>query len=68
VGYRTFLVDGFIAGFWRLKRDGGAATLSLEPLGKLAKPDRDALVAEGEELAAFLEPGVSTNTRFLKPA
>jgi hypothetical protein len=30
--------------------------LTIEPFGKLAKPTRDALGAEGEALARFLEP------------
>ncbi|HYF27787.1 MAG TPA: winged helix DNA-binding domain-containing protein [Baekduia sp.] len=45
----TFLVDGVVAGTWRL--DGGRVTLS--PFGRLDGADRRALEEEGERLAAF---------------
>ena len=47
---RTFLVDGFVAGTWRL--DG--ATLHVQPIRVLSAGDRDAVVEEGERLVAFL--------------
>ena len=45
----TFLVDGFLAGTWRI--DGGR--LRIEPFGRLARADRAALDEEGERLLAF---------------
>jgi hypothetical protein len=47
----TFLVDGFVAGQWRLER----GTLQLEPFGRLPASARRSLLEEGERLAAFLE-------------
>ena len=55
----TFLVDGFVAGMWRIVdakasgRPGPASTLDIEPFRPLADADREALVVEGERLAAF---------------
>jgi Winged helix DNA-binding domain len=49
---RTFLVDGFVAGTWRF--DG--ANLHVQPIAGLSTSDRDAVVAEGERLVAFMGP------------
>jgi hypothetical protein len=49
---RAFLVDGFVAGTWRL--DG--ATLSVRPLRALAARDRRAVLDEAERLLAFAGP------------
>jgi hypothetical protein len=54
VGPSTFLIDGFIAGTWRLVRDGRSATLKLAPLEALSAADRSALEAEGMALLGFL--------------
>jgi Winged helix DNA-binding domain len=50
IGRPTFLVDGFVAGFWKL--DG--ATLRVEPFDRLRREDRRALREEATALAAFL--------------
>lgn len=52
----SFLVDGRFAGLWKIERKGAKATLAIRPLVALARRDRDALVAEGEELLRFVEP------------
>ena len=49
---RTFLVDGFVAGTWRI--DG--ATLTVRPLRPLAARDRRAVMDEAERLLAFAGP------------
>lgn len=49
----TFLVDGFVAGQWRLDRGRTEATLVLEPFGVLAPGARDAVADEGRRLAAL---------------
>jgi hypothetical protein len=46
---RTFLVDGFVAGVWRL--DGGR--IELQPFEPLSRHARRALEDEGKALAAF---------------
>ncbi|WP_223280704.1 winged helix DNA-binding domain-containing protein [Streptomyces antnestii] len=52
VVYPTFLVDGVLAGLWNL--DEAAASLTLQPFGKLTAAQRDALVAEAEATARTL--------------
>lgn len=50
----TFLVDGRVAGLWRLEDGVGRAQLRLEPFGPLPGPAREALRAEGLALLRFL--------------
>jgi hypothetical protein len=50
---KSFLVDGFVAGHWKMSEAKGAVTLTLTPFARLARRDRDALVAEGERMLAF---------------
>jgi hypothetical protein len=47
----SFAVDGAVAGKWRYEK----GRVRLEPFGKLARADRDALEAEAEGLAALHE-------------
>jgi hypothetical protein len=49
---RTFLVDGFVAGTWRLV----GTTLHVHPFRPLAQADRRAVIDEAQRLAAFLVP------------
>ncbi len=56
VNTRAFLIDGFVAGFWKIATEKGAATLVLEPFDPLTKKDERALVKEGTALLAFAEP------------
>ncbi|MEA2559901.1 MAG: hypothetical protein QOH06_1405 [Acidobacteriota bacterium] len=51
----TFLADGFVAGTWKVERKKKAATLVLEPFGKLAKKTLVELEREGEALLRFVE-------------
>jgi DNA glycosylase AlkZ-like len=54
----TVLVDGFVAGTWKVERPTRKrATLVVTPFRDLAGADRDALAAEGEALLAFAAPG-----------
>ena len=54
-----FLVDGFVAGTWRIERTKAAATLTMKPFEAVAKKTRAALEAEGEALLGFVEPDAS---------
>lgn len=49
---RAFLIDGFVAGTWRLGDDA----LELAPIGRLHKAERAELLAEAERLLEFLAP------------
>ncbi len=63
----TFLIDGLVAGTWKVEREKDAARLLIEPFGRLAKKDRDALTSEGESLIALLEEGTrATSVRFAR--
>jgi Winged helix DNA-binding domain len=52
----TVLVDGFVAGMWRLARSRGGAALVIEMFEPAGDRDRDAIVAEGGHLLAFAAP------------
>ena len=51
----TFLVDGVVAGTWRIERRKAAATLMLDPFRPLSRKDRADLTTEGTALARFVE-------------
>ncbi|MEU9592638.1 winged helix DNA-binding domain-containing protein [Streptomyces sp. NPDC048219] len=59
-GYRVLLVDGFVAGLWKLE-DGA---LVVETFGRLTGAQRDEVVAEGERTLATLHPGEAYVIRF----
>jgi hypothetical protein len=56
----TVLVDGFVAGVWKLQATKKTATLTVEPFAPLGAKVRKAVVAEAEALARFSEPDVPT--------
>jgi len=51
----TFLVDGFVAGIWKIERRGKRAALVLSPFQALTPSAEAALVEEGERLLRFAE-------------
>ncbi len=55
----TLLVDGFVAGVWRVERAKGIATLMLTPFGQLQRADQTALTDEAERLIRFVAPDVA---------
>ena len=57
----TFLVDGSVAGKWRVERTALKATLVLEPFEPLPPRIHEELVDEGERLARFLEPDAASS-------
>jgi hypothetical protein len=63
----TFLVDGFVAGTWKIERKKAQATLVVEPFGALAKKAREELEREGEALLRFVEGDAGAfEVRFVK--
>ncbi|MFI6662324.1 winged helix DNA-binding domain-containing protein [Streptomyces sp. NPDC050523] len=58
--HRTFLVDGFLAGVWRLTDDA----LVIEPFGTLGGREREELVREGGRMLATMHPQSSYDIRF----
>jgi hypothetical protein len=59
--WTTFLVDGFVAGRWKIAATPRAAVLELLPFKRLAKSDKAALVDEGERLVRFYYPESNTH-------
>ncbi|MET7483869.1 winged helix DNA-binding domain-containing protein [Streptomyces sp. NPDC005538] len=60
VAYRTFLVDGFLAGVWKIE-DGH---LVVEAFGRLTKGQRDEVSAEGARMLDTMHKGTSYDIRF----
>ncbi|MET9101721.1 winged helix DNA-binding domain-containing protein [Streptomyces antibioticus] len=58
--YRTLLVDGFLAGVWRLEEDA----LVVEPFGRLTAGQRREVTGEAERMLAALHPGEPRDIRF----
>jgi hypothetical protein len=58
--HRALLVDGFLAGVWKLAEDA----LVIEVFGGLTKDRRAAVAEEGERLLAVLYPGAAYDIRF----
>lgn len=56
----TFLVDGRIAGTWKLESKKAAMTVVLAPFVSLTKSVRQELEEEGEALARFVEPNATS--------
>lgn len=54
----TFLIDGFVAGVWKMERKKGDAVMLLQPFAPL--PDRAALIEEAERLLRFIESDAKT--------
>lgn len=51
--YGSLLVDGFVAGLWRIERDRGTAALVVRLVQKLTSAEREAVSEEGERLLQF---------------
>jgi hypothetical protein len=64
----TVLIDGFVAGMWRLDRSRDAGTVTIELFGRDGSPgagaERDALAAEAGRVLAFGAPGTAHHVRF----
>lgn len=58
--HRTLLVDGFLAGLWRLED----RTLTVELFGEFTRGQRATVVEEGERMLAGLHEGAAYDIRF----
>ncbi|MFE1922869.1 winged helix DNA-binding domain-containing protein [Streptomyces asoensis] len=58
--YCTLLVDGFLAGLWRLDPDA----LVVEPFAALTRAERADVIEEGERMLAAMHPGEPRDVRF----
>jgi hypothetical protein len=50
---KSFLLDGFVAGWWKIVEAKGTATLTLQPFAPIGRKDQAALAAEGRALLKF---------------
>jgi hypothetical protein len=67
-GRGTVLVDGFVAGVWRVERQrGAAADLVVEPLRRLSRAEADAVGAEGLRLLGFVAGAEAGEVRLAPP-
>ncbi len=65
----TFLIDGFVAGVWKIEKTKKSAALVVEPFTPLAPRDRDTLAEEGERLLRFATDGQpELDVRFVSPS
>jgi hypothetical protein len=60
----TFLVDGFVAGTWDLRRTDGAARIELRPFARLPRQTRDAVAAEADRVLSLVEPSARREVAF----
>jgi hypothetical protein len=64
----SLLVDGFVAGTWRVERRRDAATLVIEPFAELPRRAAGAVAGEGERLLGFVAVEASTRDVRFAPA
>lgn len=62
--YCTFLLDGFLAGIWRLEETKDSAVLTVQPFGKVTRAQRDALAEEAELMLTTMSPARTHDIRF----
>ncbi|MFI7499825.1 winged helix DNA-binding domain-containing protein [Streptomyces sp. NPDC049687] len=58
--HRTLLVDGFLAGVWKLEEDA----LVVEPFGRLTRAQREDVTEEARRMLAVMHPGTACDIRF----
>ena len=63
----TLLLDGMLAGTWRIARSGARATLTIEPFAPVPRTGRAALEDEGARLLGFAAHGLDPEFIVLPP-
>ncbi|MFC0599145.1 winged helix DNA-binding domain-containing protein [Streptomyces palmae] len=63
--YRTFLVDGFVRGTWRIESGSGTATLLVRPFSPLGRADRAALEDEARGVLSMAAPEAAHDLRYV---
>ncbi|EFL12379.1 conserved hypothetical protein [Streptomyces sp. AA4] len=63
----AFLVDGQVAGAWKLQQDKTSATLEIEPFRPLTAAERAEVETEGSLLLKFAAPGADQDVRGTTP-
>lgn len=62
----TLLVDGFVAGAWKIEAKKGVATLTISPFVKFTRDQRADIESEAAALAELMEPGATQRITFEK--
>lgn len=67
--HKTFLVDGFVRGTWRIIRGPKVTTLVVTPLAPISREDRLAVAEEGAQLLTFAagDDDMRISVRFRDP-
>jgi hypothetical protein len=64
----SVLLDGFVAGCWRVKRTKGTATMTVELFRpRVPARDGDAIVAEAERVLGVTAPAATPDVRLVTP-
>jgi len=64
----TYLLDGYVAGTWRIKRERDHGLLSIQPFKRLGRVDRDEIASQGERLLQFVSgPNDKNDVEFTTP-
>ncbi|WP_328583928.1 winged helix DNA-binding domain-containing protein [Streptomyces sp. NBC_00370] len=63
-GYRTLLVDGFLAGVWQPPEGGDGAPLTVELFAGIGREQRGAVTEEGERLLTTMYGGAAGGVRY----
>ncbi len=67
--HATFLVDGFVAGIWRIERKKSSATLRITPFRSITEQVKNELSSEGERMLRFVEANATeAGIQFETPA
>lgn len=64
----TFLIDGFVAGTWKLERERDRANLVIRPLVPLSRQAERAVIDEGAALVDFLAGDAAVRDVVIGPA
>jgi hypothetical protein len=67
VGWGSVLVDGFGSARWKMERDREAATLLVEPFGKLPRDAKAEVAEEAAKLLTFLAPDAGSRDVRVRP-
>lgn len=62
--FRTLLVDGYLAGIWRLTETEETATLTVQPFGRLSRAQRDSVAEEGERMLTVMSAATAHDIAF----
>ncbi len=63
----SVLVDGFVAGTWRIERNEDGAMLRIKPFERTSRADGAAVIEEGERLLGFAVPDADGRAEITSP-